>query len=394
MPTPNAKRNPIQHLEDWFFGQIHTKNLVYNTCWEDPRCDRRLLDLQSDSQMVMITSAGCNALDYVLDKPEHIHCIDMNSRQNALLELKLAAFANGSHETLFRLFGNGQDPDYQQLYQKELRNRLPVFAQEYWDKNISYFDGKGARNSFYYHGTSGWLAWSATKLIRTSKSLQEQIEWLFSAESLEQQTQIYNQIESKILNPIVGWILNRHLTMSLAGVPRSQRLMVKEKYERGVWDYVSECLRQVFTQLPIHDNYFWRVYLKGNYAADCCPEYLKKANFASLQSRASTVSTYTTTISQFLKDHPAAYSHYVLLNHQDWLAANNQPALIEEWQLILQNSRPGTKILLRSASAVNDFIPAFVKDQVDFSSEEAVLEHQKDRVGTYANVWLGVVKDN
>ena len=38
----------------------------------------------------MLTSAGCNALDYLLDGPAEIHAVDVNFRQNALLELKAA----------------------------------------------------------------------------------------------------------------------------------------------------------------------------------------------------------------------------------------------------------------------------------------------------------------
>ena len=32
----------------------------------------------------MITSGGCNALDYLLDEPRRIYAVDMNPRQNAL----------------------------------------------------------------------------------------------------------------------------------------------------------------------------------------------------------------------------------------------------------------------------------------------------------------------
>ena len=49
-----------------------------------------MLGLNDESDVVMITSAGDNALDYLLDGPRQINCIDVNSRQNALLELKLA----------------------------------------------------------------------------------------------------------------------------------------------------------------------------------------------------------------------------------------------------------------------------------------------------------------
>ena len=78
----------IKQIKNRVFQQIHTGNLVYNTCWEDPRCDRALLDLTAESRVVMLTSAGCNALDYLLDAPHSIDCVDMNPRQNALLDLK------------------------------------------------------------------------------------------------------------------------------------------------------------------------------------------------------------------------------------------------------------------------------------------------------------------
>ncbi len=72
---------PSTHaIHDAIFKRVHGSNLVYNTCWEDPRLDRQMLNLQPDSRLVMITSAGCNALDYLLDEPAEIHAVDVNPR--------------------------------------------------------------------------------------------------------------------------------------------------------------------------------------------------------------------------------------------------------------------------------------------------------------------------
>lgn len=46
-------------VKDWLFRQIHTNNLVYNTCWEDPRCDRELLNIDEKSespQLIFMTA--------------------------------------------------------------------------------------------------------------------------------------------------------------------------------------------------------------------------------------------------------------------------------------------------------------------------------------------------
>ena len=384
----------LDRVRDWMFKQVHGNNLVYNTCWEDPRCDRKLLNFNNDTEIVMITSAGCNALDYLLDNPKKIHCIDMNPRQNALLELKMAVFAGADHQTLFQLFGKGKHEDVKPIYNEQIRPHLPEFAQQYWDKNIKFFNGKGLRKTFYHYSTSGTFAWLANQYLKARKKLYRQIQQLFESENLERQALIYREIEGRILNPIVGWFVNRHLTMSLVGVPRAQQDLFVDKYEKGALGYIQECLRKVFTEQPITDNYFWRLYLNGEYTETCCPSYLEENNFDLICQQLNKVKTYTNTISGFLKANPKPYSHYILLDHQDWLAANDIPALEEEWRLILENSKPGTKILLRSAAEEVDFFPDFVLQKVDFEQEKALTEqiHQEDRVGTYASVYLGIVK--
>ena len=86
---------------------MHNRCLIYNVCWEDPRIDRQILNLDAASQIVVLTSAGCNTLDYLLDSPAAIHAVDVNPRQNALLHLKLALIERGDFADLFRMFGQG-----------------------------------------------------------------------------------------------------------------------------------------------------------------------------------------------------------------------------------------------------------------------------------------------
>ena len=97
----------INKFSDNIFSKVHSSNLIYNTCWEDPRIDRKLLKIKEKDQIVMITSAGCNALDYSLDNPKEINCIDLNFRQNALLELKKVLINLGDYELFYEFFGNG-----------------------------------------------------------------------------------------------------------------------------------------------------------------------------------------------------------------------------------------------------------------------------------------------
>ncbi|MEO1515366.1 MAG: BtaA family protein [Bacteroidota bacterium] len=381
------------NIQNWLFRKIHGNNLVYNTCWEDPRCDKELMEIDEQSEIVMITSAGCNALSYLLENPQRVHCIDMNPKQNALLELKKAFFRLDAYEELFACFGDGQMRQMKTYYQSELRQLLPTYAQEYWDKHLHYFNGKGLRKSFYFRGTSGLLAWFCGRYLKLRKKLHRSVEDFFESVSLEQQSQLYQQIDQQLFSSrFLVWAMNRHVVMSLAGVPKSQQQLFIDKYEDGTHGFVKDCMNHVFTTLPASENYFWQLYFQGYYTKDCCPEYLERDNYSSLQQNIDRVQTYTTTITEFLKQHPKAYSHFVLLDHQDWLAENDREALREEWEIILKNSRKGSKILLRSAAEEIDFFPDFVLERVKFEKEKTQLVHQKDRVGTYASTYFGIVQ--
>jgi len=383
----------VHQFRDWVFQVVHTNNLIYNTCWEDPRCDRELLGFNKQSQIVMITSAGCNALDYLLDEPAAIHCVDMNPRQNALLELKRATLAHTDFVAHTALFGKGRHQEIHHLYQDKLRHQLPGYAQEIWDQHITSFSGKGGRKSFYDYGTSGVLAWLLRGYFKTRPRLLAELRQLFISETLEAQQTLYSAIEPRLINQLVHWAVNRHLTMCLVGVPRSQQELFRGDYERGVTGFLQACLRRVFTTQLIKDNYFWQLYFHGKYPDNCHPNYLQETHFDQLHESVDRISQHNTTVTNFLQENPAPYSHYILLDHQDWLADNDQQGLEDEWRAILQNSQTGTKILLRSAAERVDFIPAFVHERVAFvPTVDLAASHAADRVGTYASVHLGIVK--
>ena len=390
-PTPSLTRRSFTAAHDLAFNRVHGSNLIYNTAWEDPRIDREILQLDAKSRVVMITSAGCNALDYLLDYPAEIHAVDMNHRQNALLELKLALIQHADYETLYQMFGCGAHPDFTAAYQP-LREHLASATRLFWDKYINLFDPTSLKRSFYYQGTAGMAAWVAVKaLFQARPQLIRLADRLLESTSLHEQKEIYSRLEPEIWGRVSTWLVRQPALMAMLGVPRAQISLICRDYPGGLAAYIQEKLKHVMTEVPISDNYFWRVYLTGHYTKDCCPEYLKEENFLSLQANAERITTHTQSVAQFLRENPGVYSHYVLLDHQDWLAWNDTAALAEEWNLILANSRKGTRIILRSAANDLDFIPASIRQYLCFHPELTVPLHRQDRVGTYGSLHLAEV---
>lgn len=376
---------------DLLFKTVHGRYLIYNMCWEDPRIDRQLLRLDPESKVVMLTSAGCNALDYLLDGPAEIHAVDVNPRQNALLQLKLALIERGEFDDLERMFGRGAHPRFHALY-AALRPRLPSYAAAFWDKKITYFDPGNPKRSFYYRGTCGAVAWLITRrLFKSGRKLRDDLFDLLDAPTLAEQRALYAKIEPALWSRFSVWLLRQPTALAMLGVPRPQIRLIQQRHPGGIVGHVSDKLRHVLTDVTIRDNYFWRAYLTGSYTERCRPNYLLPENFYRLRADLGRIRTHDVAVSDFLRDYPGPYSHFALLDHQDWLAWHQPAALAEEWRLILANSRPGTRILLRSAASDLGYLPEWVRRALRFFPELTGPLHQQDRVGTYGSLHLAEV---
>ena len=390
-PRATAVRRFFKATHDLVFHHVHGGQLIYNACWEDPRIDRELMALDADSRVVMITSAGCNALDYLLDGPAEIHAVDVNPRQNAVLELKLALIRRGDFGDLFEFFGIGSHERFKPVY-RSLRAGLSASARSFWDDKISFFDPGSLKKSFYYHGAAGMAAWLlGGALFRAKPNIKNHALCLLDADTLAQQARVYALLEPKIWGKLSHWLIRQRMVMTLLGVPAPQIKLIEDHYPGGLTSYVKDKLRHVMSALPARENYFWRVYMTGSYTLSCCPNYLREENLPVLARRAGALHTHTASVSEFLRKNPGVYSHYVLLDHQDWLAWHEPVALAEEWELIFANSRPGTRILMRSAGLDLSFIPAAVRTRLRFFPERTEPLHRTDRVGTYGSLHFAEV---
>ncbi len=378
------------------FNLVHGRNLVYNTCWEDPRLDRVALDLGPDDTVLVITSAGCNALDYALTGPKHIYAVDMNPRQNALLELKLSGIKNLDFEPFFDMFGRGRLAGVRQVYREKLRRSLSAWSQSYWDRFIKFFSPSRKR-PFYFRGTSGTFAKILNVYVDRIVKLRPWIDEILDAKTVQEQRRIYDEhIRDRFWTRSLRFAMRRDATLSMVGVPRAQREHLETHFEGGIVGFIEDFLETVFSRLPLSDNYFWRVYMTGQYTQECCPEYLKREGFEQLKGGlAERISVHTDSVQGFLETGDAAISRFVLLDHMDWLCDRLYPILEAEWQAIVDRATPEARVIWRSGGDRTDFVDEVrvefegqqrrVGDLLTYHDELAEELHEKDRVHTYGS---------
>ena len=392
----SARRSISDRFDQRLFDAIYARSLVYNACWEDPAVDRQALNFRSDDRVLVITSAGCNALDYALAGPARIHAVDANPRQTALIELKIAGIRRLDFDDFFALFGTGRHPGFADIYRSRLRPELSPFAQAYWDRHGDWFAARGRHGGLYYRGLSGRVARGFGAYVALRPKLRDGIEALLECRDLDQQRAVYEaSVAPQLWTRPVDWALSRQLTMSLLGVPHPQRKEVQRQHADGVAGFVREAIGYVASWLPIWTNYFWTLYLRGHYTASNCPEYLRPANFAALKSGlVDRISLHTTTVTRFLQTTDERISKFVLLDHMDWMSSYRPQQLAEEWEAILARAAAGARVIFRSAHAEPAYLQSVrvhdgnkstpLIERIRFHPDLAARLQQHDRVHTYA----------
>ena len=199
-------------------------------------------------------------------------------------------------------------------------------------------------------------------------------------------------IEEQLWTGLIGRASRSDLFSSLLGVPESQRSLVEASHAGGFMGFIRASVREVLAYRPIRDNYFWRGYIRGQYSAGCCPSYLQPENAERLKGLLERLTIRTGTLTSLLNgEADGSMSHFVLLDHQDWMAAHARAELAAEWQQILRAARLGAGVLLRSANRGRNHLPSTLGNKVVWDDALAARLHALDRVGTYASFHAGVV---
>jgi S-adenosylmethionine-diacylglycerol 3-amino-3-carboxypropyl transferase len=233
-------------------------------------------------------------------------------------------------------------------------------------------------------------------LMRGLRNFWTAAEALLEARTVDEQRDIYeSRIRDRLWSPWMRWFLSQPATLSLVGVPKGQHEEMLARYPSGAADYIRDCFEAVVTRLPFQDNYFWKVYARGFYTPECCPEYLKRGNFARLKTSVDRLSIHTRSLTEFLRDSSSGFTRFVLLDHMDWMNGKLRPALADEWTQILGKAAPGARVIYRSAGLSTPWLdPLSVRfrgrserlgDLLRRHSEWADTLHARDRVHTYGS---------
>ena len=385
----------FQGIQQRFFSRWFN-NFVYNQIWEDPTVDLEALELNESSQVLTISSAGCNILNYLLHRPARIVAIDLNPYHMTLTRLKLKAAQHlPSHELFYNLFGYGQHPDNLATYQQHIQPQLSAEEDEFWSQSplligtprVHYF-----KNGLYRHTRFGYFA---RFLHGIAKQAKLHPEWIVQAQSLAEQESIFNeQIAPFFDNRFVKTVGQMPFSVFSLGIPPQQYKAMKD--QGNIIEQYRQRVRRLACQFPIGDNYFaWQAFsLSYDHAKrQAIPDYLKAENFAILHHHTHTVETHITSLLDYLAAQPDnSLDRFVFLDAQDWM---NDALLNQLWHSISRVGKAGSRIIFRTAAAQSPLETALKPEllaQFEYHPATSARLFQQDRSAIYGGFHLYTLK--
>lgn len=298
--------------------QAQFSDFIYSFVWEDPDEDLRQMQITSGDELLIITSAGDNALDYLVNAgPASIHCVDMNPCQGHLLELKIAAFKTLPYTEVWKLFGRGKHEDFPSLLD-HLAPNMSAMAYQFWSAHEHAFD-----DCFYKSGYAGnvvkileWLFW----ITGTKGAAQEMV----AAKTLPKQRQAWRRLRKAFIRETVSTILlaNPMFLWNALGVPINQLRMLQK--EGSALQYAIDTLDPVAEKTLLSEsNFHYLLPILQHYTEQCCPAYLKPDNYKLLNANGGmlldALTLHTDTINNVLSSMgDRTLTKAVVMDHQDW----------------------------------------------------------------------------
>ncbi|MGI4864980.1 MAG: DUF3419 family protein [Janthinobacterium lividum] len=340
------------------FARIPLDRLRYGLVWEGHETLYQALDFTADDHALIITSAGCNALNALLAGPRQVTAIDLNPVQNQLLHLKAHVIAQHPPAVLRGLLGLA-GPAAVAAATAALQATLPAEAYACWAAYLAQHPAGLL--------LAGQLESYVTGFLPTLPAAwQTRLRHLLTFNDIPTQQAYFRQVldQPDFRTRFIAYFDAANLSRG-----RDPRLFRYAADAGGATFY--ERLRQHLGQQLARDNFFFRFLFFGpeNLPEHLLPPCYQQANYAQLRSRLPRLHLVTGEATEFLLSEAGqAVTKASLSNIFEYvspaefartsraLAARAQPLRVVFWNL-LQAQAPRRTVavpLLPAISAALD----------------------------------------
>jgi S-adenosylmethionine-diacylglycerol 3-amino-3-carboxypropyl transferase len=355
--------------------QVQLTELVFSQNWEDPICDHTALKIKSNDVVMAITSGACNVLGFLEFDPKEIHSIDINAAQSFLLELKICAMKSLTFEEFLCFSGLTKCQNRMVLFEK-FQSLLSLEALYFWNKNQ-----KVLKKGFLMNGRYDKFVKFAGKFLKIVQG-KTRIDRLFEEKSLESQKEYYDKIwNTKRYRAIYKLLFNKYI---LARKGLSADYFHFDDGSSSFAESFYKRAKNAFRDMPIKNNYFLSLYVRGKYASlKEVPEYMKEAPFNTIRPRLDRIHIHTIEAQNWIDTmEDNSIDCFALSNICELMSESETERLFKS---VYRTAKPGARLIFRNLMIPRE-VPESLRDSIVKDQSMTTHLQKTDRSFVYGKV--------
>jgi S-adenosylmethionine-diacylglycerol 3-amino-3-carboxypropyl transferase len=355
--------------------QVKLFKLIFTLNWEDPEMDRMALKIRPGDSLMTITSGGCNTLSFLLQDPSVIYTVDINPSQSYVIELKITAMKHLGYQEFVGFAGLSAIENRLSMYNK-FRYTMSEGAVKFWDHNSEIIKKGFLINGRYE--TFVKLVGRFIRLIEGSRRVND----LFIDRCLEEQ-KAFSQKEwdTGRTRFIFNSFFNKHI---LARRGLKANYFTFDDGSNTFAESFFKRFRKVIIEVPVKDNYFLHLYLKGCYKSlQEAPDYLKEENYMTIKDRLDRIKIITMDAQNWLPQVPSdSMNCFALSNICELMSLEDTLKLFRE---VIRTAAPDARICFRNLIIPRE-VPEELRDMIVKDVELTDRIFNADRSFVYSKV--------
>ena len=248
--------------------------LRYANCWEDADILLEGLDIQPGDRVLSIGSAGDNSFSLLVNDPEVVVAVDINSVQLNLIELKKAAFLELDYDTFLQFLGFRASNDRKIIFAR-VKKHLSQDVISFWETCMDDIEA-GIIHQGKFEKYFKLFLTRILPLIHSRKKIIE----LLAEKNGEQQANFYQTKWNNVRWRILFKVFFSKFLMGKIGRDPAFLNEVKVRVSTFILGQSSNHLSSVACQ----KNYFLHYILTGTFG-QYLPHYARESNFELIKQR-------------------------------------------------------------------------------------------------------------
>jgi len=290
-------------MENDHLNKVDFDIIRYANCWEDADILLKALNIDKNSTVLSIASAGDNCFSLASKGPKKVIAVDISAVQLSLVELKMKAIELLDRSDYMKFAGFTESTIRKDTYQ-EIRKKLSENGKNYWDNHL-----KEIELGIIHCGKfEQYFQLFKHKFLHTFHS-QEIVDGLFKIKTKEEQEVYYNELWYK-----PQW-KEKHAVFfgeQMLGEKGRDPEFLKHVEGSVAENILSREIAHVSSTLSQKNHLLFYI-LNNRFDEAHLPHYVRKENYQSVKDNLHKIALQEGLIGKVVENYPSC-THFNLSN--------------------------------------------------------------------------------